>query len=430
MSVVVATTRAPRPVLCAAAIVAWTCGNIVAEPIAQAGAYLLLVVALVRGRRASLEADVRAVSLAALLLAAWQAVSPALALWAGAAHGWPRSGRYGQFFDTFTPALAAFAAADAPWVALAWITCVGWTLSTALGTYQHFVRWPFAQPSWFRTPIGRVQEPFGPGGSAPYAAGGFLFHRLRFAHDAVATLGPALAVATRTRSRRIAAAAAATCAVLIAAIYLSYARAALLVAIAMTLAALAAVPRRRAIALATAAVLGALVLASPEWRVRFVRGEQNLFGEGERRLSMQVAWDLVRAHPLVGVGFGNYEQAAWSTRQATGVTPLLAIDAHNLWLTAWAETGLVGLALTIAYHALLARGLWRRVRLGSWAAAGGLLSFAGFHLLSLVHYLQHHTGVYLSFALAFGLGLAPVERTGSARLALSATPRDAPGAAP
>jgi hypothetical protein len=38
--------------------------------------------------------------------------------------------------------------------------------------------------------------------------------------------------------------------------------------------------------------------------------------------------------------------------------------------------------------------------------------------------------VYLSFALAFGLGLAPVERTGSGELGLSATPPDAPGAAP
>jgi O-antigen ligase len=182
--------------------------------------------------------------------------------------------------------------------------------------------------------------------------------------------------------------------------------------------------------LAAAAVFAAVVLASPEWRLRFVRAEQNLLGTNERRLSMEVALDLIRAHALLGVGFGNYEQAAWSTHQATGVTPMLAIDAHDLWLTTWAETGLVGLALTVAYHVLLAHGLWRRVRLGSWAAAGGLLSFAGFHLLSLVHYLQHHTGVYLSFALAWGLGLADVAQTDSQRLGLFATRPDGRAAPP
>jgi O-antigen ligase len=100
------------------------------------------------------------------------------------------------------------------------------------------------------------------------------------------------------------------------------------------------------------------------------------------------------------------------------VTPLLSIDAHNLWLTAWVETGLIGLLLTATYHALLLRALLRGFREGSWIAAGALLSFGGFHLLSLVHYLQHHTGVYLSFALAWGLGVASIASVSSPRLGL------------
>ena len=53
----------------------------------------------------------------------------------------------------------------------------------------------------------------------------------------------------------------------------------------------------------------------------------------------------------------------------------------------------------------------------------GLLAVAeGFHLLSLVHYLQHHTGVYLSFALVWGLGLAPAASSPAPELGLPRPP--------
>ena len=410
--------------LAKAALLVWAAGTVLAEPLAQAGAYALLLVAALRARRLELARDVRRFCAVAAALAAWQAISPVLAAWSGSAADWPKSGRYGQFFDTLAPALAASAAADAPWVALAWVVSVGWTLSTALGAFQHFVRWPFEQPAWFRTPVDRVRESFSVSGPPRYGAGGFLFHRLRFAHGAVAALGPALAVALRTRSARVALAGIATTAALLAATYFSYARAALLVGLAVVALAIALLGRGwtrwGGVAAAAAVALG--VFASPEWRSRLLRGEQNLLGGDERRLSMEVGWELVRAHPLLGVGFGRYQEAAWATRGATAVTPLLSIDAHNLWLTAWAETGFAGLLLTAAYHVLLAQALLRRFREGSWIAAGALLSFAGFHLLSLVHYLQHHTGVYLSFALVWGLGLAPAASSPAPELGLPRPP--------
>jgi O-antigen ligase len=406
--------------LAKAGLLVWAAGTVLAEPLAQAGAYALLVAAVIRGRRIELDRDARRFCAAAAALAGWQAISPALAAWAGSSAGWPKSGRYGQFFDTLAPALAASAAADAPWVALAWVVSAGWVLSAALGAFQHFVRWPFEQPAWFRTPVERVRESFSASGSPRYGAGGFLFHRLRFAHGAVAALGPALAATLRTRSARVALAAIGTAAALLAATYLSYARAALLVGLVLVALAVAVLGRGWArwggVVAAAAVALG--VLASPEWRSRLLRGEENLLGGSERRLSMEVGWELVRRHPLVGTGFGSYQEAAWATRRATAVTPLLSIDAHNLWLTAWAETGLVGLLLTAAYHLLLAQALLRRFRDGSWIAAGALLSFAGFHLLSLVHYLQHHTGVYLSFALVWGLGLAPAASAAAPELGL------------
>ena len=410
--------------LAKAALLVWAAGAVLAEALAQAGAYALVIVAALRWRRLDLDRGVRRFCTAAAALAGWQAIAPALAAWTGSAQRWPKSGRYGQFFDTLAPALAASAAADAPWVALAWVVSPGWALSTALGAFQHFVRWPFEQPAWFRTPVDRVRESFSVSGPPRYGAGGFLFHRLRFAHGAVAALGPSLAAALRTRSARVALAAISTAAALLAATYFSYARAALLVGLALVALAVAVLGRgwMRWGGVAAAAVLALGVLASPEWRSRLLRGEENLLGGDERRLSMEVGWELVREHPLLGVGFGYYQEAAWATRRATGVTPLLSIDAHNLWLTAWAETGLVGLLLTAAYHLLLAQALLRRFREGSWIAAGALLSFAGFHLLSLVHYLQHHSGVYLTFALVWGLGLAPAASAAEPELGPPRTP--------
>jgi hypothetical protein len=66
----------------------------------------------------------------------------------------------------------------------------------------------------------------------------------------------------------------------------------------------------------------------------------------------------------------------------------------------------------VLYQVALARALWRRARQGSSIGVGALLSWLGFHLLSLVHYVPYHTGVYLSFGLVWGLGIArPPVRT-------------------
>src|SRR2546430_8551254 len=225
----------------------------------------------------------------------------------GSAADWPKSGRYGQFFDTLAPALAASAAADAPWVALAWVVSVGWTLSTALGAFQHFVRWPFDQPAWVRTPVDRVRESFSLSRPARYGAGGFLFHRLRFAHGAVAALGPALAVALRTRSARVALAGIATTAALLAATYFSYARAALLVGLAVVALAIALLGRgwTRWGGVAAAAAVGLGRFASPEWRSRLLRGEQNLLGGGGTPAAVGGRWGVGPGHPPPGGGVGG-----------------------------------------------------------------------------------------------------------------------------
>src|SRR2546430_2397847 len=107
-------SRAAAGRLAKAALLVWAAGTVLAEPLAQAGAYALLLVAALRARRLELGRDVRRFCAVAAALAAWQAISPALAAWSGSAADWPKSGRDGQFFDTPGPALAPPAAARPP----------------------------------------------------------------------------------------------------------------------------------------------------------------------------------------------------------------------------------------------------------------------------------------------------------------------------
>ncbi len=396
--------QAASAVLCLYAV-----GLFLAEGVLQAGSVLAIALALGLAvtRRLRLEPDVRAFVGASGALSLWQLVSPALALMQGVVERWPRGARYGQALDTAAgAAVACVGTLGVPWLAVAGIAAGGWLVAAAVGLFQHRVLWTWEPPAFTRMNMGRLHENFGTEESPHYASGGFFFHRLRFAHGAIAVLGPALAVLGRTRRAAWRAVAGAVVAGLLVSTYTSFARAALGAALGVSVLALLLLLRGtpRRVGLAVAVALAAAVLVTPAWRERAGRALENV-ASGERALAMSVGWRLVREHPLVGVGFGNHKPAALRSQEETGITDLLATDAHNLWLTAWAETGLVGLGLLAAMHGLLARALIRRFREGSLAATGALLSFVGFHVLSLVHYLPFHPSVHLSFAFVWGLGL-------------------------
>jgi hypothetical protein len=391
----------------------WAVGLVVAEGVQQIAAWaaVLLAVVLAFRKQPRLEPDVRAYVKATMALAAWQLISPAIALLTGAAERWPRSSRYGQVLDTVAgAAVASIGTVGVPWLLVGGLIAGGWLVSSALGLFQHFVLWTWEPPALLKMNMSRLQENFGTEEQPRYAAGGFLFHRLRFSHSAIAVLGPALAFLARgSGAGRRLVAAAVVCALIIAP-YAAFARAALLTGFGVCVVALLLLSRGapRKVGLAVAAALVMLVAVTPAWHERLGKAVENLYG-GERSLAMSVGWGLVKQHPVLGVGFGNHRPAALVTQEQTGISELLATDSHNLWLTVWAETGLVGLVLLAAVHGLLARALVRRHRAGSIAATGALLSFVGFHILSLVHYLPFHTSVHLSFAFVWGLGLCPLK---------------------
>ena len=349
--------------------------------------------------------DVCSYLVASGMLALWQLASPLVALATGTMKVWPPASRYGQALDTLaTSALAIVGGAEIPWILLSLILAFGWLAAALVALHQHYVRWTWA-PFFLKRSLWRLQQNLGTDAVPRYTAGGFLFHRLRLAHSAVAMLGPALALAARrARTQWLA---GLMVAALLLATYATYARAALATELVMLLAAGLRLVRGapRWVVIATIAIIIGAAAFSSSWHARFGLALHNISSDGERSLAFRAGWMIARAHPWLGVGFGNHETAALATRATTGVNELLANDSHNLWLTTWAETGLVGLALLTCVHVALVWALVRRAKRGSPAAMGALLSFAGFLLLSMVHYLPFHTSVHLSFAFVWGLGL-------------------------
>lgn len=389
-----------------ALLAAWAAAFWLSEGLLQGVADLsLLVSAAWALRGAALPPWARVPVRAALALAGWQAVSPLVARALGAP-GLPSLALWLHCLDTAAVAAATLLGAQA--VQWAWPEAVlagGALLSLGLSAVQHLVRWSLPVPAVLRVPVDRVHETFG--GEDRYAAGGFFFHRLRLAHASVAALGPGLAVALRPgrRCRRVAAVALATACV--GCIVLSYARAALLTA--MLLVAVAGLVAARSARLRTAVLVAVLAVAgaavvSPGWHARLAAAGDNFVG-GERAQARAAGRDLVGLHPWLGVGFGNYRAAAVARRDVTGIPDQLSRDAHSIALTVWAETGLLGLLLWVALHASLALALLRRARAGNAVALGAVLSWLGYQVLGVAHYLPFHPSVALGFALIVGAGL-------------------------
>lgn len=387
-------------------VAAWAAAFWLSEGLLQAVADLsLLASAVLVLRGASLPPVARPPVLAALALAAWQAVSPlvARALWAP---GLPPVALWLHCLDTAALAAAALLGARVVrWTWPAILLVAGGLLSLALSAVQHLVRWSIPVPRILRLPVGRVHETFG--GEDLYAAGGFFFHRLRLAHASVAALGPAIATALRPAAPRIRALAAALAVACVGCIVLAYARAALLTALLLVCLAGGVVTRSTRVRTAVGALLlalGVAALVSPGWHARLGAATENFVG-GERALARGAGWDLVHQHPWLGVGFGNYRAAALARASLTGITDQLSRDAHSIALTVWAETGVPGLLLWVLLHAALLRALLQRARAGNTVALGAALSWIGYQTLGIAHYLPFHPSVALGFALVWGVGL-------------------------
>jgi hypothetical protein len=140
--------------------------------------------------------------------------------------------------------------------------------------------------------------------------------------------------------------------------------------------------------------------------VRGVKVDDANFAVVQRMAFWQTAWAMFSAHPLLGIGLGNYAVMYPAYALPFWGEPLG--HAHNYYLNVAAEAGLAGLA---AYAILWAAAFWRgwravRVSHGMWrSVAAGLLG-------TLVA-LSIHNGFDNLFvhgmAVQVGIGLGMVE---------------------
>jgi len=125
--------------------------------------------------------------------------------------------------------------------------------------------------------------------------------------------------------------------------------------------------------------------ALEEIRVMDVRGvEVNPanFAVIERLAHWQAAIGMIQEHPWLGVGFGNYAAAYPAYALIRWPNPLG--HAHNIYLNAAAETGIVGLALYLLLWAAIGARTWaawrRSVGWRRGLAAGLMAAWAHLHI--------------------------------------------------
>ncbi len=126
-------------------------------------------------------------------------------------------------------------------------------------------------------------------------------------------------------------------------------------------------------------------------------------GIGQRLGLWQIAWEAFKAHPILGVGLGNFVQ--WDYRLAlTQAQPLFANNAHNLFAQLAAETGLLGLLVVVVPAALSVARAWTAwVNRGVQAWESWRFLALGVCLMVLGYSLTEYPLWYVFFAVPFAM---------------------------
>ena len=232
-----------------------------------------------------------------------------------------------------------------------------------------------------------------PGVPDRYGAMGFFISRLTFGH--IATLLAALLagglVSGAARSRLLwAAVALALCAVAVTfdrGAYFGLAAAALVI---VTLS------RQRVLAAGLIAV-ALLAALNPGVRERF-QSSFSKSGNSDRVFIWSRAQEIIRDHPLRGIGFGNYPRVCGDYYDRVDKTFPMRTWAHNLELSTLAETGPLGLLALFWLLGAAALLLWRR------RSMGGLAALAAFVAIAQAHDLLYDNKVMYALWLSIALG--------------------------
>lgn len=186
-----------------------------------------------------------------------------------------------------------------------------------------------------------------------------------------------------------------------------------------------AAPSARVLAIAAAAALalllaGLLLSASPgtlggRLAATFDPSRSVASRISARPMLWSAAWRLFQEHPLVGGGMGVFSWKLPDLLRAEGARLPMRDNPGSAYFQALAETGILGLALTLFFAAALARDAVRRLARGEGdgvpaAGALGALSFLG-ALAVGSHWLAADTGLF--FFLTASIAALPAEPGGS-----------------
>ncbi len=357
------------------------------------GALLALLLWKKRGDFPSVWRQPYARALAAIIL--WAIATMAI-------NGWPRSSESTKLFDLL------------PLVVVPWaLTCmsaplrqraltafvVAAVLSSLYGVlqYRFGVDWGAAylrgSPAHYRIPTFVDADRF--------AAGGFFYNRLKLAHVLVAALCFGFFA---WRPKHAAAAGLALAAILVG-LLLTFARAPVAaLAVGLAVAAIFSHDRRlRRLVLALFAVCAAVVSIVPSVRTRLLSAADPA-AYGDRVFLWQRAIEIIRDHPWLGIGYGNYSKVCGAYYDRVDPTFAMRSTAHNHFLTVLAEGGPIALGLWIWLLVAMLIGLKRQS--DARLRAAGIALFVAQFILFFVHDPLWLPAVALCFTACLGLALA------------------------
>jgi O-antigen ligase len=169
--------------------------------------------------------------------------------------------------------------------------------------------------------------------------------------------------------------------------------------------ALAAAPRVRKILIPALAALALLAALNSGVRSRFESAFSS-GGNADRVFLWSRAVEIIRDHPLRGIGFGNYPRVCGKYYDRVDPSVGMRTWAHNLELSTLAETGPLGLLAMLSIFAVAAWALVRRLRTGG-PALGGLAALTALFVIAQAHDVVYDTKVMYALWLVLGLSLSP-----------------------
>jgi O-antigen ligase len=286
-----------------------------------------------------------------------------------------------------------------------YFACAGVSLASIVAISQYRTGLDVVHLIGLRSTPAVVEAPGLPG---RFGAMGFFTSRLTYGHNAsvlvACFIGLLGAGAVPRRRIWIVAAAAALGLVGVALTFDRAAYLALCVA-ALVVAVLAAPLARRPLLVGLAAIALAAAV-HPGVRSRFLT-TFSVASNADRGFIWSRALEMIREHPIRGVGFANYSKAAAPYYDRVDPSFPMRTWAHNIELSALVEMGPLGLLAMLWLVVAALRALLRRQRAGDALAVGGVAAVVAWLVIGQAHDVLYDSKVTYALWFALGLSLSP-----------------------